>query len=303
MSTPPGQILVVDDDEDARWQQSTLLEAQGWHVETASSRDEAMKLLATDRFDVVLLDKNLAGSGGPSGGIELLGQIPPGARAILVSGVTTDEAIRSAFARGAFDFVEKGRFFDTFIVIKVRQALELARAARLVVLDKAKREARLIAAWSEAQTETNAQKKGALLEEVVALLVASLPGFAQTKTNVRNDIEEFDVFVRNESEDPFWRQQGGYVLFECKNWSSRVPIDEFTHFKAKLEDRFGQTRLGFFIAMSGFTAAFEAKLLTLATQSIAVVPLVRADVQALIDATDRSTLLKSFVDRTVFKLS
>ena len=63
------------------------------------------------------------------------------------------------------------------------------------------------------------------------------PGFARITTRRRNDVEEIDLVIRNESTDPFWAGEGsGYILVECKNWSSPVGALEYNHFRAKLAD-------------------------------------------------------------------
>lgn len=79
------------------------------------------------------------------------------------------------------------------------------------------------AADSEAQglfaqmgSETNAQRKGRLLEDLMELLLKSIPGFI-VKSRRRGLDEELDLVVRNESTDPLWGKDSQYFLVECKN--------------------------------------------------------------------------------------
>jgi CheY-like chemotaxis protein len=50
------RILVVDDDENVLSLERTILEQKGFHVTTAASGAEALKLLSDQVFDLVLLD-------------------------------------------------------------------------------------------------------------------------------------------------------------------------------------------------------------------------------------------------------
>src|SRR5512133_1033824 len=60
----PKKILVVDDDENIRSLERTILEQQGFDVTTAGSGDEALKLLASGSFDLILLDVMMPGRDG-----------------------------------------------------------------------------------------------------------------------------------------------------------------------------------------------------------------------------------------------
>ena len=52
----PKRILVVDDDENILSLERTILEQKGFDVTTAGGGGEALKLLADQAFDLVLLD-------------------------------------------------------------------------------------------------------------------------------------------------------------------------------------------------------------------------------------------------------
>ncbi len=50
------KILVVDDEEDIRSLVNAILEGEDYDIETATSGDEALKLLKKTRFDLIILD-------------------------------------------------------------------------------------------------------------------------------------------------------------------------------------------------------------------------------------------------------
>lgn len=55
-TTRPGTILVLDDDPDFLLQQKLQLEAAGYTVLTASTREDAEKLLAANAVDAAVVD-------------------------------------------------------------------------------------------------------------------------------------------------------------------------------------------------------------------------------------------------------
>jgi CheY-like chemotaxis protein len=59
-----AKILLIDDDPDVRKVMSVMLQKQGYEVETASRREEALQQVATFKPSVILLDVLLSGSDG-----------------------------------------------------------------------------------------------------------------------------------------------------------------------------------------------------------------------------------------------
>ena len=59
--------------------------------------------------------------------------------------------------------------------------------------------------WTLVRKESEVHRKGALLEELVAVLLRSIAGFERVALNRRNRVEEIDAVVRNQSRDPFWQ--------------------------------------------------------------------------------------------------
>ena len=58
------KILLIDDDPDIRTVMSILLKKEGYEVDTASCREEALQKLATETPSLILLDVLLSGSDG-----------------------------------------------------------------------------------------------------------------------------------------------------------------------------------------------------------------------------------------------
>jgi DNA-binding NtrC family response regulator len=99
-------ILVVDDEENfltlLRW----FFTGRGYDVATASSPDEALRLLAVQSFNVALVDIKL----GPGDGITLLEQLTQGSpelNVIMMTAYPTMGSIKRAFDKGAILYLAK----------------------------------------------------------------------------------------------------------------------------------------------------------------------------------------------------
>ena len=101
-----GCVLIVDDEAEIRESLQTLLELEGYEVETAANGEEGLSKLGDRPFDLVLLDLALPGRSG----IDLLPEI----RAldaqlpviIITAFGTVEDAVR-AMQGGAGNFLQK----------------------------------------------------------------------------------------------------------------------------------------------------------------------------------------------------
>jgi len=298
MSTT-GAILIVDDDERFLDAYRSILGSEGYEVATATARATALQQLDAGTWDVVLLDQKLRGA---ESGIDLVGEVrrrAPGAKPIVVTAYPEPLEIKRAFAAGAWDYLEKGAYFETLLKVKVHNAVESSRERRLASMSTGEREEELRGRWEQLGRERDANRKGALLEEVVALVFKTLPGFAHVDTRRRSETEEIDILVRNESEDPLWAKEGTYFLVECKNWSSRVGAPELREFRTKLEQRFGRARLGFFVALGGFAETFHEENRASRKLDALVVAVGQAGLARLVEGADRPSVLKELHARAV----
>jgi PAS domain S-box-containing protein len=100
------RVLVVDDDKDARLVISTMLRQAGANVDAASSVEEAMKLIKTKTFDVIVSDIAMPGEDGYS--LVRRTRLASSAPIIAVSAIATGgDDRRRALDAGFADFVRK----------------------------------------------------------------------------------------------------------------------------------------------------------------------------------------------------
>lgn len=301
MTIQPEKILALDDEEAVLTVLRETLADDGLDLRTTTTMDAALQALDEGDWSVVLIDQRLHGAEGSDEGLTLIEEVErrsPGAKVIIVTGYASPDAIERAFAGGVYDYVEKSQNFSTLLRAKVRNAIELAREQSLSALTGDALSARLAELWSTVQTETNSARKGRLLEDLLELIFKQVEGFVVT-TRRRSTDEEFDLVIRNESLGSLWTKESQYFLVECKNWTSTVGPDELDRFINKLERRYGRAKLGFFVAPNGFTAGFSTTLATRRRDALLVVPIDRADLDALVSRADREQVLKDLHQRAV----
>ncbi len=105
MNWKKNQILVVDDDANILRVFKSVLEKEGYSVDTAATGKDALKKIKKAKFSVYLVDVKLP----DMDGTELLLKIPsnPKTIKIVVTGFSTDEVGKKAADYGADDFLVK----------------------------------------------------------------------------------------------------------------------------------------------------------------------------------------------------
>ena len=99
-------VLIIEDEKAQRESLQEMISLYGYEVETAGSGEQAVDLLKSKSFDVLLLDLNLPGLSGfdvidYSVGENLESKI------IVVSGDASFDSARQALKQGAYDFLRK----------------------------------------------------------------------------------------------------------------------------------------------------------------------------------------------------
>jgi DNA-binding NtrC family response regulator len=101
-----GSVLIIDDEAEIRESLETLLELEGYGVESAASGEEGLARIGERAFDLVLLDLALPDRNGLDLLAELHGQ-DPGLSIIMVTAYGTVENAVKAMQAGAANFVQK----------------------------------------------------------------------------------------------------------------------------------------------------------------------------------------------------
>ena len=121
----PATLLVVDDEPQILKVVSGILQDEGFEVKTAPDGENALRLVAEEAPDLVLLDIALPGKDG----LEVLQELKARYAAlpvVMISAYGSVENAVKATRLGAYDFIEKPPNADN-ILLTVRNALEMAR--------------------------------------------------------------------------------------------------------------------------------------------------------------------------------
>ncbi len=120
-----AQILLIDDEPDSCKALSLLLKRSGYRIESCQSGEEALSILNTQSFDLVISDLLLPGVNG----IDILKHIKehaPETCVILITGNASAETAVEAMKEGALDYITKPFNFER-LKIQVAKALEKNR--------------------------------------------------------------------------------------------------------------------------------------------------------------------------------
>jgi DNA-binding NtrC family response regulator len=125
-SLPLGSVLIVDDEAGIRESLQTLLELEGFAIETAATGEEGLQRVGENPFDLVLLDLTLPGRNG----MDVLAEIrshDPNLPVIVITAYGTVENAVRAMQSGATNFVQKP-WDNEKLVADVRAAVGWRRA-------------------------------------------------------------------------------------------------------------------------------------------------------------------------------
>jgi Holliday junction resolvase-like predicted endonuclease len=140
---------------------------------------------------------------------------------------------------------------------------------------------------ARAQLETldaaaSPQQRGDALEQLMAVIFSLPPELEVRERNYRSANEEIDIVLKNNVPRPFWQALNSPLIFvECKNWQQKIKADVVNRFERKLKNHAPQARVGILVAPKGFTAGARAAIRDGAKESVLIVPVERADLDAL----------------------
>jgi CheY-like chemotaxis protein len=119
---PRGRILLVDDEPSVRRTVSSFLARRGYQVHTAQDGEEAVvrveQSVAAQPYDVILMDLMLPKIDGARA-TSLVKACDPNVQVVVLTGVTSQEAVNQALERGArFSFTKPLNFAELLNVVE-----------------------------------------------------------------------------------------------------------------------------------------------------------------------------------------
>jgi two-component system KDP operon response regulator KdpE len=128
MRPSQGKVLIVDDDASIRRALHTTLSALGFEIEEASSGEQAVSFVRTERYDAVLLDINMPGGGGIEA-CRTLRRLAEGLPILMLTVRDNADDKIDALDAGADDYITKP-FHVGELTARVRSAVRRSRLAQ-----------------------------------------------------------------------------------------------------------------------------------------------------------------------------
>jgi DNA-binding NtrC family response regulator len=119
------RILILDDEPDTARIWVRLLESAGYHCLATTEPEEALRLLQSERPDVLLTDLRMPGLDGMDM-LRRARQIDPQIPVVVLTGHASLESAVAAVKAGAFDFLSKS-FSNEQLRLTVERALTKRR--------------------------------------------------------------------------------------------------------------------------------------------------------------------------------
>ncbi len=88
-------------------------------------------------------------------------------------------------------------------------------------------------------------------EYLAIFLIGAIDGLTIISHDKRGASEEVDLWVSNESKDPFWQNMGSVFIVECKNWGEPVGAQEIRDLRSIMADK--HIKLGILLSRKGVT--------------------------------------------------
>lgn len=129
-----GRLLLVDDNEAYLDSTRDVMEDEGYEVVTASGGKEAIQLVASQDFDVVVMDIKMPGMNGVESFIEMK-KHKPGVRVIMCTAYIVENLIRQALEQGALAVLNKP--FEMDLLLKtIENVMEGGNRGRILLADR-----------------------------------------------------------------------------------------------------------------------------------------------------------------------
>ena len=262
METKSLRLLIVDDEEAARYGMRRALEAFGCEIAEADSAEKARALTSDSKFDLLLLDVNLPGISGLDFLKELQSDPSHSPLVIIITAHGSERVAVSAVKGGAYDYLSKPFELDDLRLV-VKNAFETIQL---------RRENRSLRRRIEIETS----QRGALLGNSAAMqnVRAMIEKVADTDATVLVRGESGtgkELVARELHERCAARSSGAFVAVNCAALPTELIESElfghekgaFTGAAARRQGKFEQANGGtlFLDEIGDMSANVQAKLL------------------------------------------
>jgi len=129
-----SRILLVDDNIEFLDSTKDVVEEEGFEVVTATSGEEAIRLIGWQNFDLVIMDIKMPGLNGVESFIAMK-RHDPDIRVIMCTAYIVEDLIRQALAEGAYAVLNKP-FEISLLLRTIESALKGRDGGRILLADR-----------------------------------------------------------------------------------------------------------------------------------------------------------------------
>jgi DNA-binding NtrC family response regulator len=230
-----GAILVVDDEIDMQKLLKRSLEsAMDCKVETASSGEMALQMLAKIRFDLVLADIKMPGMDGLEL-LELIKRETPDVTVIMMTAFGSIDTAVEAMKNGAYDFITKPFDHDA-LVLRLEKALERSTLLRENL--RLQKECWDIHVFQDLVGKSTRMKK--VYETIQTVAKTDLTVLITGETGTGKDLTARAIHALSN------RSRGPYVAVNCPTVPENILESELFGYKKGAFTHATQNRAGLF---------------------------------------------------------
>ncbi len=230
-----GSILVIDDEIDMQHLLKRSLEPDlGCRVETASSGEMALKMLADRQFDLILADIKMPGMDGLEL-LELIKRETPAITIVMMTAFGSIDVAVDAMKNGAYDFITKPFDHDA-LVLRLQKALE--RSALVKENLRLQKECRDVHVFQDLVGKSTCMKK--IYETIQTVAKTDLTVLITGESGTGKDLTARAVHsLSNRSEGPF-------IAVNCPTVPEHILESELFGYKKGAFTHATQNRIGLF---------------------------------------------------------
>ncbi|MFI1745446.1 response regulator [Thalassobellus sediminis] len=296
-------ILIIDDvKEQAQGLEKGLGKklSSEYNLKSVFEEQEIIESIENRYFSLAIVDLRMDGF--KFDGIELINKIietNPFAKIIIVSAFKGEYLIqlKDLFLSGKIVNVLDKEDYDIWIP-KLSNIIEKYYQESFNSPDEINNA--LLEYYSNAKNETDTYSKGEKFEHFVSLLFQSIGYNSINKRVIDKSLNEVDLIIRNEIEDPFLNKFGKYILIECKNKpKDKVDKNTFIVFSSKLKHTNGLAELGIIATTGYLTRNTYLEAIRESNDVRKIIFISNKEFQRLIMSTNKLETFKEIIDEQV----
>ena len=296
-------ILIIDDvKEQAQGLQKGLSEilSSEYDFKNVFEEEDIVETIENRYFSLAIVDLRMDGFS--FNGIELINKIiatNPFAKILIVSAFKGEYLLqlKDLFLTGKIIDVLDKEDYDIWIP-KISGIIEKYHKEAFKSPDEINNA--LLEYYSNAKNETDPYSKGEKFEHFVSLLFQSIGYNSINKRVIDKSLNEVDLIIRNEIDDPFLNKFGKYILVECKNKpKDKVDKNTFIVFSSKLKHTNGLAELGVIATTGHLTRNTYLEAIRESNDVRKIIFISNIEFQRLILSKNKLETFKEIIDEQV----